>query len=137
MLVVVDSNELFSLLIRGSQKSETIFFSEDIELIAPEFLLIEFFNNKEEILSKTHRSEEEFSRLFSIFERRIKFIPKEEFKKFIPQASELFPKHIKDAQYLALTMKFSCVLWTEEKLLKKQSLVKALNTQELFKLLSV
>ena len=135
MLIVIDSNELFSLLIRGSQRSETIFFSEDIELIAPEFLLIEFSNNKKEILSKTHRSEEEFLRLFSIFERRIKFIPKEEFEEFITQTLELFPKHTKDAQYLALAMKFSCILWTEEKLLKKQSSIKVLNTWELFNLL--
>ena len=84
MLAVVDANELFSLLIRGTSESEEIFVSNKLQLIAPEFMLIEFLNNKEEILSKTHRTEEEFSRLLSLFERRIKFIAQEEFNEFVP-----------------------------------------------------
>lgn len=131
MLVVVDANELFSLLIKGTSKSEAILFSDKVELIAPEFLLIEFSDNKKEILSKTHRSEVDFSRLLSIFERRITFPPKEEFERFIPKSLKLFPEHTKDAPYLALALKFNCILWSEEKLLKKQSSVKVLNTSEL------
>ena len=131
MLVVVDANELFSLLIKGTSKSETILFSDKVELIAPEFLLIEFSNNKKEIRSKTHRSEVEFSRLLSIFERRITFLPKEEFEKFIPKALKLFPEHTKDVPYLALALKFDCILWSEENLLKKQFSIKVLNTWEL------
>jgi len=134
MFVVVDANELFSLLIKGTKKSEAILFSDNIELIAPEFLLIEFSKNKQEILFKTHRSEEEFSRLVFIFERRIRFFPKSEFKEFVAKALELIPEHKKDVPYLALAMKFDSVLWSEEKLLKKQSKVKVLSTEELFKL---
>jgi len=132
MLVVIDANELFSLLIRWTIKSETILFSDNVELIAPEFLLIEFSKNKSEILSKTHRSEAEWFKLLSIFERRIKLIPKQEFREFIKEALKLFPEHTKDVQYLALALKFNCPLWSEEKLLKKQSTVKVLNTDELF-----
>lgn len=132
MFVVIDANELFSLLIKGIGKSEAIFFSDKIKLIAPEFLLIEFSKHKKEILSKTHRSEEDFFELLSIFERRITFISKREFKGFISKAFKLFPDHIKDIPYLALAMKFDCVLWSEEKLLKNQLRVKVLNTDELF-----
>ena len=56
MLVIVDANEIFSLLIKGTTKSEAILFSNTIELIAPEFLLDEFSKNKKEILTKLHRS---------------------------------------------------------------------------------
>ena len=135
MLVVIDANELFSLLIKGTIKSESIIFSDNIELIAPEFLLIEFSRNKQEILLKTHRSEEEFSRLISIFERRIRLKPKQEFEEFISKAAKLFPEHTKDVPYLALAMKFNCPIWSEEKLLKKQSSVKVFNTEELFEFL--
>lgn len=135
MLVVADANELFSLLIKGTTRSEIILFSNSIELIAPEFLLNEFSKNKEEILMKSHRSEEEFFRLLSIFERRIELIPKEEFENFIPRALKLFPEHTKDFPYLALALKFNCPLWSEEKLLKRQSIIKILNTKELFELL--
>ena len=136
MLVVIDANELFSLLIRGSTKSETIFFSDNIELIAPEFLLIEFAGNRDDVLSKTHRSKSDFSGLFSLFERRIRFIPKEDFREFIPGALSLLSKHPKDVPYFALCLKFNCPLWSEEKLLKKQSSVKVFNTNELFSLLT-
>jgi len=132
MFIVVDANELFSLLIKGTKKSEAIIFSEKVKLIAPEFLIIEFSKNEQEILSKTHRPKEDFLKLISIFERRIELIPKEEFEEFIPKAREFFPEHPKDTQYLALSLKFNCPLWTEEKLLKKQSSVKVLNTFELF-----
>ena len=137
MLAVVDANELFSLLIRGTSESEEIFVSNKLQLIAPEFMLIEFLNNKEEILSKTHRTEEEFSRLLSIFERRIKFIAQEEFNEFVPKALKLFPEHPKDMPYLALALKFNCPVWSEEKLLKKQSEAEVFNTKELFKKLGL
>jgi len=135
MLIVADANELFSLLIRGNIYSEIIFFSDEIELIAPEFILIEFSNNKEEILSKTHRTEYEFSKLLSVFERRIRLIPQEEFEKFIPEAYKLFPEHQKDIPYLALALRFNCPIWSEEKLLKKQNKVEVFTTRELISFL--
>lgn len=135
MLVIVDANELFSLLIKGSRRSAEILLSNKLELIAPEFIMVEFSKNKEEILSKTHRLESEFIELLSIFEKQIKFIPKEEFEEFIPEASKILPEHPKDAPYFALALKFKCLIWSEEKLLKKQSSIKVFNTFELFNLI--
>jgi|SRR3989344_733637 len=131
MLVVIDANEIFSLLIRGSKDSEAIFFSDEVELIAPEVMMVEFSNNKEEILSKTHRIEEEFSRMVSLLERRINLIPKQDFEEFIERALKLLSGHSKDAPYLALALKYKCPLWSEEKLLKEQPEVKVFNTKEL------
>src|SRR3989338_5277896 len=132
MLVVVDANELFSLLIRGTEKSEAILFSERAKLIAPELLLTEFSRHKQELLSKTHRSEEGFARLVSILERRIELIPKVEFEQHLSTARSLFPEHTKDVPYLALALAYNCALWTEEKRLKKQSSVLVVTTKELF-----
>jgi len=131
MKVVIDANELFSLLIRGSKDSKEILFSNKVKLIAPEFLLIEFAKNKEEILSKTHRSEEEFIQILYIFKKRIKLIPEEEFESFIEEACEIFPQHTKDYPYLALALKYACPIWSEEKLLKMQNKIEVFNTREL------
>ena len=136
MLVVIDANELFSLLIKGSKSSKEIFLSKNIELIAPEFILEEFANNKEELLSKVHRTETEFLEVLSVFKEKIKLFPEKEFFQFMPEACRLFPEHTKDIPYLALALKFNCLLWTEEKLLKKQLSVRVLNTAELFDSLS-
>jgi predicted nucleic acid-binding protein len=133
MLVVVDANELFSLLIKGSKNSEYIFFSNRAELIAPEFLLIEFEKYREEILDKTHRSTIELSMLLSVFKRRIKFIPEQEFKDLLKEAAASLPEDPKDAPYVALAMKYNAVIWSEDKVLKRRSPVKVSNTGELLK----
>ena len=104
MFIVIDANELFSLLIKGNKSSKEIFLSKSIELVAPEFILEEFANNKDELLSKTHKTEAEFSEALSVLKDRIKFIPKEEFEEFISKACELIPEHIKDVEYFALAL---------------------------------
>lgn len=135
MLCVIDANELFSILIKESKFPKEILLSNEVELIAPEFLLIEFSNNKEEILSKTHRTEDEFLDVLFIFEDRIKLIPEQEFKDFIEEAYNLLPEHIKDVPYLALALRFRCLIWSEDKSLKNQSKVEIFNTKELSKML--
>jgi len=136
MLVIIDANELFSLLIKGSKSSKEIFLSKNIDLIAPEFILEEFANNKDELLSKTHRTEAEFSEVLSVFKDKIKLIAEHEFIQFMPKARTLLPDHTKDASYLALALKFKCPIWSEEKLLKKQHKIQIFNTKELFDNLS-
>ena len=130
MEAVIDANELFSLLIRGSHSSETIFFSDRIVLIAPEFLLEEFKKNREEILKKTHKTDMDFVRLLSIYKRRITFVPKEEFVDCLDEAVSLLPDHPKDEPYLALALKRNAFIWSEDKALKRQSRVLIRTTKE-------
>ena len=132
MQIVIDANELFSLMIKGSKSSREIFLSKTIELIAPEFILEELSHNQEELLSKTHRTELEFFQVLSVFRDRIKLISEQELHEFIDEAYKLFPNHTKDVLYLALALKFNCPIWSEEKLLKKQQRIEVFNTKELF-----
>jgi predicted nucleic acid-binding protein len=108
-------------------------FSDEVELIAPEFLLIEFSSHKKEILSKTHRTEEEFNRLLRVFTRRIKLVPSEEFKDYIYEALKLLPTHTKDSPYLALALEHDACIWSEDRELKKQSKIEIYTTEELHK----
>ncbi|MBN2251801.1 MAG: hypothetical protein JW724_06990 [Candidatus Altiarchaeota archaeon] len=131
MIVVIDANELFSLLIKGAGGTEYVFFSNKVELIAPEYLLLEFGKYREEILDKTHRPAIELSMILSAFERRIKFVPGQEFENLLNEAAASLPEDPKDAPYIALAMKYNAVIWSEDKQLKRQSKVKVLNTSEL------
>ena len=62
MKLVIDANPLFSALIKDSF-TVNIIVNDNIELYAPEFLFDEFLEHKNEILTKTKRSEEELNNL--------------------------------------------------------------------------
>ena len=64
----------------------------------------------------------------------IESVSKEEYSKFLSTAMELAP-HAKDAPYFALALSLNCPIWYDEKLFKKQDVVKVFNTEELLKLL--
>ena len=77
MDLVVDANVLFSALIK-SGFSHMLLFNEMLHLFTPEFILTEFEEHKEEILSKTERTTEDVFRLIDILKRRIVIVPLEE-----------------------------------------------------------
>ncbi len=65
MLLVVDANVLISALIaRG--KTADLLFCEQLQLIAPEFLLIEVEDHKDEIMVKSALPEAEVEEFLSI-----------------------------------------------------------------------
>ncbi|PIN95725.1 hypothetical protein COU56_00710, partial [Candidatus Pacearchaeota archaeon CG10_big_fil_rev_8_21_14_0_10_31_9] len=53
---------------------------------------------------------------------------------FIKEAEEISPDK-KDAEFLALCLKFSCVLWSNDSALKNQNKVKVLSTEDLIEIL--
>ena len=129
MELVIDANILFAALIKKSGTSEILFKHK---LYAPEFIFQEFNKYKNELKYKTHRNEEDFNELFSIFKRTIILIPKEEIDPYIKKAENISPD-IKDIVYLALAMKLNCAVWSNDKHLKeKQKEVKIYSTEELF-----
>lgn len=133
MLLVVDANIFFSALIsRGVAAS--LLFSDKLELIAPEFLLIELEKHKEKILYKSSLLEDDFSKAVNLFEDRIDFIPRQEFEKFLFESNRFTPDP-DDTEYLALALRFSCPVWSNDKALKKQSKVKVFSTSELIEIL--
>lgn len=132
MLLVVDANIFFSALI-SRNATANLLFSDELELIAPEFLLMELEEHKKEILSKCSLSEHDFSEVLHLFEERVKFIPKEMFENFLVKANKWTPDP-DDAEYLALALRFSCPLWSNDKELKKQLKIKVFSTSDLLKL---
>jgi predicted nucleic acid-binding protein len=131
MDVVIDANILFAILIRHGN-TEDLLFNEDLHVFAPEFLFDEFEKYREHIMEKTDRNREEFEQFFTIIKKRIKTIPNEETQKYIEQAKKTSPDE-KDADYFALALKLNCYIWSNDKKLKEQNIVKIFSTEELFK----
>ena len=129
MDLIIDANILFAALIKDSISIDLI-FSDNINLFAPEFLLLEFKKHKEEILNKTKRTEKEFNDIFTILESLITIIPKEDFEEFMEKAKNISPDE-NDAPYFALALKLNIPIWSNDKKLKEQNLVKVYSTEQI------
>ena len=134
MELVVDSNVLFSALIKEGMTAE-LFLDENLHLFAPEFLLDEFLKHKEMVLAKTKRTEREFFEILGIFTQTMAIIPREEFYEFLDEALEISPDE-NDVPFIALALRLNCPLWSNDKKLKEQTRVPVYSTTELAALFS-
>ena len=116
MEVVLDANILFRILISQGKILELV-FDDNLHLFSPLKLKQEFLKNKEEIMSKSKLSEDEFNILSSLIFKRIEFVPLNKYKKSLVEAKELLGKHTKDEDFVALCCSKNISLWTYEPLL--------------------
>jgi len=133
MKLVVDANILFSALIKDSLTAEII-SNGKIELFAPEFLFQEFEKYSGIILRKTSRTRKDFSKAVEAIKETLTIIPQEDFQEYIAEAKKICPDP-QDTIYFALALKLKCPIWSNDKELKKQELVKIHSTHELIELL--
>jgi len=143
MRLVVDSNVLFTFFWKGSVFR--IFLDKPVQLFSSEYALEEINKYSLEIMKKTSVSKEQFKKLKQELALKVEFIPLEEystlFHKVLSIASK-FSKHeyeefVKDIDFFALALTLSCPIWSNDKLLKKQSKVLVFNTKEIIELLEI
>ncbi|MEM2137611.1 MAG: PIN domain-containing protein [Candidatus Anstonellaceae archaeon] len=129
---MVDANILFSALI-VENVAHRLFFEEEFELYAPEYLLEEFADHRNEILKKSRRTEMEFDRAMKIMVSRMRMVPLAEFAAFMDQAIRMSPDK-DDAVYFAVALAIGGAIWSNDKALKSQQNVKVYSTQELLQM---
>ncbi len=132
MVLVIDANVLFSVLIKDSF-AYNLLFSGSFHLFTPEYIFTELEKHKEELLEKTERTEEEFFRLLETLKRRIVIVPLEEIISYVGEAKKITPDPA-DMAYFALALKLNCAIWSNDKRLKEQDKIKVHNTHELSKI---
>ena len=133
MLIVVDANELFSAMI-AKKVTLDLLFDKRFELVSPRFILNEYKEHIDEIAAKSRLSKEDASAFLLLLTSRIRLFDKEDIKEFFKEACKISPDS-DDIEYFALALKLNCPIWSEDKALKKQSIVKVYSTSELIKLL--
>jgi predicted nucleic acid-binding protein len=137
MLLIVDANVVFSVLIKGG-KTLDIFLLNKVKkrfvFVAPEFLMVEVEKHSREIIKKTGLSTEEIGKVLDFLEKEIDFVSFEEFEEFYKKAEEISPDP-NDVQYFALALKLDGAIWSNDKPLKKQFVVDVLSTGEIIKLM--
>ena len=136
--LVIDSNILFAALIKEGITSKLL-LSERLELFCPERLIEEFKKYEEDLLSKTHRSKEDFERFLSILESRIEIVPKSEFEDWVKDAKRVCK--LDDFPFVALAKALDCAVWSNDMELKKfaeeTGYVELLSTKEVLEKLRI
>lgn len=136
MQIVLDSNILFSALIRDAKTRKIILEYPDFFLF-PSFIFIEMEKYKEEIIQKSGMKKEEFNKLLHLLLEKVIIIPDELLLVHKKEALELVENiDINDVLFMAAALAYpGSILWSDDKALKKQSKVKVLNTKEIITIL--
>lgn len=132
MKLIIDTNIIFSALIKEGKSAELI-FDEQFLLFAPDFFLEEWTKYKDYILKKTSRDFVKFNNVLNNFMQVITIIPKEKYKEYMDKANKISPDR-DDADFFALALELNCPIWSNDKVLKKQDVVKIYSTKELIEM---
>ncbi len=141
MKLVADSNVLFTFFWKNSAFREIV--AQDVRLVSPQFALDEIDGHKEEIMNKTGINRKEFEEMLKELLQKVSFAHLDEYARFVNPALDAIqdrPQSEKDAlgedvDFLALAMKHDCLLWSNDRLLKKQTKVGVVSTKELIALI--
>ena len=137
MELVVDANVLLASLLKKAITRELLLDSR-LTLCAPEHLLSETSRHLAKSASLRKRiflSNEEIQRLFEILTMNIQTIPKQSYYRFFSRALTLAP-HKEDAPYLAVALSREIPIWSNDRGLKNQNVVKIYTTAELLTVLN-
>ncbi len=134
MKLVIDSNIVFSALISPNGLTKRILLLEELELFGPQNLFDEINKYKEEIFKKSGLTKEHFEIFLIAVSSKINLIRDDELVDFIKKADEICPDP-NDAAFFALSLAKGILLWSNDKELKKQNVVKVINTEELVKMI--
>ena len=143
MKLVIDSNVLFTFFWKNSVLNE-ILSTSDMQLFSPEYALLELKKHESEILHRTKLSKSEFNKRREELAAKVSFIPLEQYTssmKYIISLAKPMPEPeqaelLKDIDFIALAIELQCPLWSNDKLLKKQSTVSALSTEDILEILA-
>lgn len=130
MKATVDANILFSALLKsgGTRKA---WFDYRLELLAPEFLLVEFEKYSSRLRQKSNKKGD-FDRIYMLLISRVKLIEDKELAPYLPAAASLISDD-KDWLYLACALKEDTIVWSNDQGFKAQNRVKSYTTEELLK----
>ena len=119
MNIILDSNVVFSALIRDST-TRKIIFEYDGLLFFPKYIFDEFQKHEKEIIEKSRLSNDEFKILFEVLLSKTYIVPYEIIKKNRKFALELVKEiDILDAPIIACALAYeNSIIWSDDKKLK-------------------
>jgi predicted nucleic acid-binding protein len=131
--IVIDSNILFSALIKDSLTRRMILDYKGTFLF-PSYIFEEMEKHKRELQIKSRMTPEEFKLLLSYLLLKVSVVPTNSLIQYKKQAYEIV-KDIdpNDVLFIACALAYpQSFLWSDDKKLRRQSIVPILNTREMY-----
>ena len=75
--------------------------------------------DKEEIIERAHLTKEEFDSAVEFIFEQITFVAKSQFEELLLDAEKILVDHKKDSQYLALALKYNCLIFSRDQTFKE------------------
>lgn len=133
MQLVADTNIILGGLLKPSV-TQKMLFSEKLSLSLPEYSLAEIEKHSGEFARRMGKTRAEFETSLTLILSNIAVVPCGEYAQLKQRALHLCPQgHEDDWPFLALALKLSCPLWSNDAALKKQGEVRVFSTAELLK----
>ncbi len=129
MILVADTNVIFSILLKRNSKEWDIICRGDTEIFIPKFLVIEIFKHKERITGLSGLDESEILESFYLILKYCTFFDEEDIPESIMKKAAALVKDIdpKDMIFVASAMTLNAKLWSGDKKLVKGLKDKGLN----------
>lgn len=133
MKLVADTNVLFGFFLNSSF-SKRFLSNTKIEIISSEKAIDELRKYSKLIIEKTNLNKNSFEKELDALKKIVKFENKKKYLQYLTEAEKISPDK-DDSDFLALCLKHSCFLWSNDLLLKSQNKVKVLTTKEIIEIL--
>ena len=137
MNIIIDSNPLFSALIKDSATRRVILEYDGLFLF-PSFIFIEMERHRYELLKKSGMAEKDLSKLLQLILKKVVIIPNEVLAPYKREAYEIVKGiDLDDILFVACALAYpDSIIWSDDRKLKRQSRVQVLNTQEIIRFLA-
>lgn len=121
MAVVIDTNIIFSMLLAKNSGLRKDFLEEDAEFYAPNYVMVELFEHKEEVLAHSKLSAPEIYELLYRILGKIHLISEQAVSQKNKLKAYKLCKGVDedDTPIVALTLELNARLWTNDKRLKR------------------
>ncbi len=118
--VVVDTNILFSALLRSQSSFAKVLLESAYGFFVCEQVFVELFKHKEKIVQASQLSEDEIIRVYQILIKRLTLFKEDLIAQEHRVAAYVLCADIdaSDTPHVALTLELNGVLWTGDKILK-------------------
>ena len=118
--IIVDTNILFSALLRENSRFSELLLTSEYTFFVCELVFVELFKRKEKIIQLSHLTEEEIIQIYYILLKRLHLYKEDlislEYRRLAYELCQ--GVDVSDTPHVALTLQLDGLLWTGDKKLK-------------------